>query len=180
MGALICLDLAIEAGLEEEVGSRKRAGPSTVRGWIVSGAGIQPTGIAKPHLVAIARLLSGLLPRLSLDLGIAAESLSHDPSVVSAYRDDPLVEKRATVRWGTEALRAIDSITQHAGAITAPLLIIHGAVDPLAMPAGSRWLADVVAHATLLVYEGALHEPHNDPEFADAASDVADWIEALV
>ncbi|MFV1988865.1 MAG: lysophospholipase [Gemmatimonadota bacterium] len=177
MGALICLGLAIAAG-QQAVASPPTTETPKVRGWIVSGTGIQPTGIAKPHLVAIARLLSGVLPRLSLDLGVAAETLSHDPEVVSAYSADPLVQKRASVRWGTEALDAIDFIKQHAGAIADPLLVIHGEDDPLARADGSRWLADVVAGATLIIYAGALHEPHNDPTVATVSADVADWIEA--
>ena len=178
MGALICLGLAIEAGYAA-VGSGHSTGTPTVRGWIVSGTGIQPTGIAKPHLVAIARLLSGVLPRMSLDLGIAAEALSHDPEVVSAYSADPLVQKRATVRWGAEALDAIEFIKQNAGAISDPLLVIHGEDDPLARAEGSRWLADAVPGAALKIYAGALHEPHNDPKFADVGADIFDWIEAV-
>jgi alpha-beta hydrolase superfamily lysophospholipase len=168
MGSLICLELAMRSD------TRGR-----VRGWIVSGAGIEPTGVAKPHLVAIARLLSGVLPRFRLDLGIEGPDLSHDRAVVERYGNDPLIRRRATVRWGAEALSSIDRIKAEPARVDGPILILHGGDDPLSRAEGSRWLAERVGgDPTLRIYEGCLHEPHNDPEYASAADDIADWIEA--
>ncbi|MDX1392947.1 MAG: alpha/beta hydrolase [Gemmatimonadota bacterium] len=177
MGALIAIELAMRATSSAAPGVRG-VGGRPVTGWILSGAGIEPTGIAKPWLVAIAKLLSGIAPRVTLDLGIGAEALSHDPGVIEAYRSDPLVENRATVRWGTEALAALDRIRAGAAGIDAPVLILHGGADPLSKPEGSRWLAEAIGEgATLRIYDGALHEPHNDPAFADAATDIVAWVD---
>lgn len=168
MGSLICLTLALEGESARIPG---------FGGWIVSAAGIRPTGIAKPHLVLVARLLSRVLPRVRLDLGIAPEALSHDPDVVRRYREDPLVEGRATVRWGTEALGAVGAIVDGAHRIADALLILHGGEDPLAEAEGSRWLAGAVAgETTLVVYPDSLHEPHHEPGRAAAAEDVLRWI----
>jgi len=169
MGALILLTLAL---------TNPPADGSGFRGFVISGASIRPSGIAKPILVAIARALSGIAPRVSLDLGIPAEALSHDAQVVADYDRDPLVGHRATVRWGAEALAAIESIKRRAHEIDLPMLIVHGGADPLAEAAGSRWLAEVVgAESELLIYENALHEPHNEPDYADVAADVVRWID---
>ncbi len=171
LGALIALTLAIRLA---PPGRRSGAGP---RGWVVSGAGIRPTGVARPHLVLAARLLSRIAPRVRLDLGIAAETLSHDPDVVRAYREDPMIERRATVRWGREALGAIGRIEREAATIRDPMLIVHGGADPLADAAGSRWLASTVrGPRQLVIYPGALHEPHNDPDHADVGADVLAWL----
>ena len=168
MGSLICLTLAIQGfGRKFE----------SLDGWVISGASIFPTGIAKPHLVALARLLSRFAPRVTMNLGIASRALSHDPEVVAAYDTDPLVCRRATVRWGTEALDAIESVKRGAVKIMDPMLVIHGRCDPLSEPDGSCWLAAEVCGATeLIVYEGSLHEPHNDPEYADVVGDISRWI----
>jgi acylglycerol lipase len=164
MGSVIALDLAAR-------------GEPGVGGWIVSGAGIEPTGVAKPHLVAIARLLTRIAPKVPLDLGIRGQDLSHDPGVIRGYDEDPLVGRRATVRLGTEALDAVARVKATAGQIREPLLILHGGEDPVCRPSGSRWLASATAGETeLIVYEGARHEPHNDREYADAAGDILRWI----
>ena len=114
MGSLILLTLALTDSLQRLPG---------FLGLVISGASLRPTGLAKPALVAIARLLSGIAPRVSLDLGIPAAALSHEAQVVARYAGDPLVGRRATVRWGTEALAAIESIKQGASQIDTPMLM---------------------------------------------------------
>lgn len=164
MGSLIALDLAM-------------SGERDVRGWILSGAGVEPSGIAKPHLVAIARILTRVAPRVRLALGIRGAQLSHDPDVARRYDEDPLTQGRATVRWGTEALASIDRIREGAGGIVAPALVLHGGDDPLSRAQGSRWLASTLGGETeLIVYEGALHEPHHEAAHGDVAGDIVRWI----
>lgn len=169
MGSLICLKMAIGGFGKEYHG---------FGGWVISGASIFPSGVAKRHLVVMARLLSRIFPRLTMDLGIPSTALSHDQDIVDAYDDDPLVVRRATVRWGTEALDTIKFIKREADRISDPMLLIHGGSDPLSEAYGSRWLAERVGGETdLIVYDGSLHEPHNDPQYADVLGDVLRWIQ---
>lgn len=168
MGSIIALDLAAR-------------GNDFVRGWIASGAGIQPVGVATPAKVAIARLLTRVAPRLTLELGIRGEDLSSDPEVIRAYDEDPRIERRATVRLGTEALDAVARVKATAGRIRDPLLVLHGAEDPVCRPGGSRWLASAASgEAELIIYEGARHEPHNEPAHADPVRDIHRWIDARI
>lgn len=174
MGSLIALELAIRRpipGVRTDIGA--------VAGWVVSGTGIRPRGLATPAKVILARLLSRLLPRLRLDLGISENALSRDPRVGRRYREDPLVFRRATVRWGAEGLRAIERVEAGAGRIREPLLILHGEDDPISDVEGARWLADAVSGPVdLRVYPGVRHEPHNDPDGRDPVGDLIAWVEA--
>jgi alpha-beta hydrolase superfamily lysophospholipase len=167
MGALIALDYALEA-------------PRSLRGLILSGAPLEPVGVARPWLVFVAKALSRILPRTALRPGVDARALSRDPVVVRAYEEDPLVHGRATARWGVEALAAIERVRGRLPELELPLLVIHGGDDPLNSPDGSRLIADRAGSvdATLLIYEGGRHEPHNDLDWEAAVRDVADWIEA--
>jgi alpha-beta hydrolase superfamily lysophospholipase len=174
MGALIALDYALEA-----------PGASThdegkLRGLILSGVPLEPIGLAKPWLILLAKALSRILPRTALSPGVDARALSRDPEVVRAYEEDPLVHGRATARWGVEALSAIDRAKGRLPELKLPLLVIHGGDDPLNSPDGSRLITDRAGSvdATLRIYEGVRHEPHNDLDWEDAVRDVADWIEA--
>ena len=172
MGSLLALELAIRRPIP---GMRGDIGP--VAGWIVSGLGIRPRGVATPGKVVLARLLSRLVPRLRLRLGIAPEALSRDPAIVKAYREDPLVFGRASVRWGAEGLRAIERVEEKARRIGEPLLILHGAEDPLSDPSGARWLAEVVGgSADLHIYPGVRHEPHHDADGCDPVGDLIGWM----
>lgn len=172
MGSLLALELAIRRPIP---GNRADIGP--VAGWIVSGVGVRPRGLATPGRVFLARLLSRLLPRLRLDLGIDGESLSRDPAVGRAYREDPLVFRRATVRWGAEGLRAIERVQDGAHRIREPLLILHGEDDPISDVAGARWLAGAVSGPVELhIYRGVRHEPHHDADGCDPVADLLQWV----
>jgi alpha-beta hydrolase superfamily lysophospholipase len=168
MGALIALDYVLEAP------------GGSLRGLILSGVPLEPVGVAKPWLVLVAKALSRILPRTALRSGVDARALSRDPEVVRAYDEDPLVHGRATARWGMEALAAIERAKGRLPELRLPLLLIHGGDDTLNSPEGSRLIADRAGSvdATLRIYGGVLHEPHNDLGWEAAVRDVADWIEA--
>jgi alpha-beta hydrolase superfamily lysophospholipase len=174
MGALIALDLVLEASRGEDAGS------FGLDGLILSGIPLEPVGIASPWLIALARVLSVILPRMPLSPGIGPDALSRDPEVWRAYEADPLVHRRATARWGAEALATIERTKRDLGRLTLPVLAVHGGADPLNAPRGSR---EVIRRAsssdrTLRVYEGARHEPHNDFGWEAVVADVVAWIEA--
>lgn len=154
--------------------------PDGLEGLIVSGHPLRPTGAAKPYLVLIARLLSRYRPTTALRLGISDDALSRDPAVVRAYREDPLVHRKVTARWGTEALEAIDRVRARAVEIHVPLLVLHGEADMINSVEGSKELFNLASSADkqLLVYPGGYHEPHNDLDRDKVVSDVIEWIAA--
>ncbi|MEJ7758533.1 MAG: lysophospholipase [Gemmatimonadaceae bacterium] len=165
MGALIALDYAI-------------AHPEGLAGLIVSGVPLQPTGVAKAHLVAIARILSRIVPAFSISLGLDEKGISRDPAVIEAYRRDPLVHPLVSMRWGTEILATIDRVRSLAGTIALPLLVVHGGADPINSPDGSRELLDAASSTdkSLHLYPGGLHEPHNDLDRSLVFQDVEQWL----
>jgi pimeloyl-ACP methyl ester carboxylesterase len=57
-----------------------------------------------------------------------------------------------------QACRAHD-VSGRLGEIHAPTLVIHGDADPLVTPANGRFLAEHIAGARLIVYEGVGHIP---------------------
>jgi len=147
-------------------------------GLIVSGIPLEPTGVSKPHLVALARGLSKVLPTFSVSLGVDGSRLSRDPEVVREYNEDPMVHHVGTVRWGAETLGAIERVKARAGAIKLPILILHGGDDKVNSVSGSRELLDKVSSADkkLIVYPGGMHEPHNDIDREKVVSDVEEWL----
>jgi alpha-beta hydrolase superfamily lysophospholipase len=165
MGALVVLDYLLQA----------RPG---LAGAIVSGAPIEPAGVVKPTLVAVARTLSGILPKFSVSLGLEVEALSRDPEVLAAYVADPLVTSRATVRWGTESLDTVARVKGGMDRIDLPLLVVHGGADRLNLAAGAKSLFDAVPRddKTLRIYPGGYHEPHNDIEHRRVVADITEWL----
>jgi alpha-beta hydrolase superfamily lysophospholipase len=152
--------------------------PEGLRGVIASGPTLTRPGI-HPLLIALSRILSRVLPRLTLDTKLDATAISRDPAVVEAYVSDPLVHSEGTARLGAEMMKAIDWVCAHAAELRAPLLILHGSADRLSPPEGSRAFFD---HVTLTdkerrEYADFFHEPHNDTGWEQPMTDLADWLE---
>lgn len=166
LGAQIALDFIQES-------------PQGLQGVVLSGTPIDPAGVGSPIKILVAKLLSKVRPNYSIDLGIEADQLSHDPNVVHAYRDDPLVQRFVSVRWGTEAMAVQRKTSSHPDRVRLPVLFIHGSEDPLNLVSGVRTFFEQIPHEDkqLLVYEGSLHEPHNDLEHERVARDLIAWLE---
>ncbi len=165
MGALVALDYLIHDS-------------KGIRGAIISGAPIEPAGIAKPALVLMSRLLSRVCPRFPLRLALDTSALSRDEAVVRAYVDDPLVHGRFTARWGTESLAAVARIKARAAEVDVPVLFVHGEADRLNLLIGIRDFFPKVASTdkTLRIYPEMFHEPHNDFGYDRYLSDLERWL----
>lgn len=166
MGGLIALDFLLRR-------------PDGLAGAVVSGPGLEPVGVAKWYLVMVAKLLSLVWPRFSLDVGLNVKAVSRDPEVVEAFLNDPLRHSLGTVRWGTESLKVIEWIKARPGDLHLPLLMVHGGADRLVSSEGTRRFFEKAGSADkeLHVYEGGFHEPHNDVNREQVLADLESWLE---
>ena len=167
MGALILLDYVQNANLH-------------ANGAIFSGTPIEPAGVGTPAKEFIAKLLSNIWPSFQVNLGLDPASLSRDPQVIQAYRDDPLVQPFVTARWGAEAMSINKSTANKPGSVQMPVLFIHGSQDPLNLLSGVQRFFEQIPFddKQILTYEGSLHEPHNDLEHNRVAEDLVSWLDA--
>jgi len=165
MGALIALDFILS---EHE----------KIAGAIIAGAPIDPVGVGKPYLVALARILSRIYPRFSIDLGLDHDALSRIPSVLRSYKEDPLVHGKVSARWGTESLSALESVKMQGENINIPILMIHGEADRINSAEGARKFFDQIRFhdKEFRGYPGSYHEVHNDLDYQKMLSDLLDWI----
>jgi acylglycerol lipase len=149
-----------------------------VAGAIVSAIGLHSALREQAGKVRAARVLGRAVPKVRLKSGIDPATLSRDPEVVRAYRDDKLVHDIASLGFGRDALEAIDAILAGAPRLSLPLLVIHGSEDTVAYASGSRELAALAPDAcTLHVYDGLFHEIHHEPERDRVLGDVLAWVE---
>jgi alpha-beta hydrolase superfamily lysophospholipase len=125
-----------------------------------------------------AKFLGAMLPGVPVqDLDV--DAISRDPAVVAAYKADPLVyHGKIPLGVGRAMLEVSETMPRRAPALTAPLLVVHGAEDRLVPLAGSRRLVECVGSTdvTLKVYPGLYHEVFNEPERDQVLCDVVSWI----
>jgi alpha-beta hydrolase superfamily lysophospholipase len=155
-------------------------GNSAAKGIILCGTAVDPVGIARPHLVAIARIFSRVWPKFALPVHHGgSRSLSRDPAMQQQFRSDPLILRYVTARFGVEGLSMVATLKPQAQRLELPALFLHGGEDPLNSLTGARQFFQQVRSADkrMIVYPGSYHEPQNDLDAERLFSDVCAWIQ---
>ena len=126
----------------------------------------------------LGRAASRVVPALTMANEVNPALISRDPSVVEAYRNDPLVHDRVSARLFVEWSAASREALGRAAEIKLPFLLIVGSDDRLIDPQGAAEFSSraTVEHTTK-VYPGRYHEPFNDLGADEVFADLARWLE---
>lgn len=151
-------------------------------GLLLSAATLKVGSTASPVLIAMAGILSALLPRIGTII-LDASAISRDKAVVDAYVNDPLVYRgKIPARMGAELVKTAQELPPKMPQITLPILIMQGTADRLSDPQGSQMLYERVSSKdkTLKLYEGFYHEIFNEPQREQVFKDIEAWLHAHV
>ena len=167
LGGLITMDYAIHFPDEP------------LQGVIASSPLLSQPSVS-PVMVGLLRVLARLAPRLGVNPGTDADTLSRDPAVVAAYLADPLVHQKATPRFALEIETAQQFVLSHADGLQHPFLLLYGSEDRLVPPHITRDSFGNVgaANKTRHEYDGGYHELFNDIIKDDVIADLREWLEA--
>ncbi len=133
---------------------------------------------APDFALAVLKGLSHVAPHAS-SLSLKNEDFSRDPDVVAAMNTDPLIKGEAQPFATMAAIvRADERLKSSFGAITLPVLIIHGTADKAARMSGSRHFYEQAGSVdkTLKLYEGRFHDPLNDLGKEEVMGDILGWL----
>jgi acylglycerol lipase len=147
-------------------------------GLILSGPSLVATTSVSPALLAIAGVISAILPKMGVTV-LDASTISRDKAVVDAYVNDPLVFRgKIPARTGAELARMWKTLPEEMSKIKLPVLIMQGTEDQLANPASSKLLYERVGSKdkTLKLYGGCYHEICNEPEHKEVMADIEAWL----
>jgi len=154
---------------------------SDLQGAIVTGPGLRTALQEQKAKIALAKLLGGLLPTVTIPSDLDVKTLSRDPQVVQKYVDDSLVHDKTSLGFGKAALGAIDYCFAHAKEYPYPLLLMHGKADRLTYSSGSEDFARLASEKNkdvmLKLWDGLYHEIHNEPEQAEVFKAMIDWLD---
>jgi alpha-beta hydrolase superfamily lysophospholipase len=168
LGGLLVLAYAIQHG-------------AGLKGVIATGPALRSSLQEQKGKIAMVRVLGSLVPAVTLPSGLDAATVSRDPVIVEAYRQDPLVHDRTSLGFGKAALNAIDLCFARAREFPAPLLIMHGTGDKITYFSGSEDFAKLVREAgrdvTLRLWDDLYHEIHNEPEKEDVFQFMIEWLD---
>jgi acylglycerol lipase len=151
-------------------------------GLALSGPALKVGDDIKPIQVKIIGVLGKLVPTFRPQ-ALDASSISRDPAVVEAYRNDPLVytgKMSAGIGWAL--IERMEQFPSQYGELRLPVLLQHGTADQMANVEGSRELERLATNATVTshYYEGLYHEIYNEPEQRAVLADLVAWLDATV
>jgi alpha-beta hydrolase superfamily lysophospholipase len=150
------------------------------KGAVISAPAIKIAESITPTTITLSKILSKLAPGMGM-LALDASNICHDPQVVSAYVNDPLVfHAKTPARLAAEMLRGMLRVDAEVSKISLPFIVVQGSEDKLVDPRGAQMLYDRASSTdkTIKVYEGLYHEVFNEPERARVLADVETWLTA--
>lgn len=167
MGALITLAYALRH-------------PDDLAGIVVSAAPVNADANVSKALVATGNILTNVIPKVPLLKLVPLETLSRDPDVVRAFREDPLTYKgNMRVRLGTELNKTAKWVREHLSELKLPILVLYGEADELVNPSGSRLVYDKAGSSDKKIksYHNLRHEIMNEPERDKVLADIIAWLD---
>ncbi len=127
--------------------------------------------------VTLGRMMNGIAPGFTQHSKLDTHGLSHDQVVVAAYENDPLVHDKISARLFVSIYESGLWALEHAAGFSLPLLLMHGASDPITSARASQEFAQKAGDkATLKVWDGMYHEIHNELEKPDVFNFMLDWL----
>lgn len=146
-------------------------------GLICSGLALHNALELQSAKVAAVKILGRLIPRVTIASGLEQAALSRDAAVVEEYKNDPLVHDQASLGWGSEILREVAFIWEHACELQVPSLLMHGNKDRVAYSSSSIEIAQLVkTDCTLKIWDEMYHEIHNEYDRQQVLEFMLGWI----
>ncbi len=152
-----------------------------IKGVIATSSGLRNSLQQQPMKMMAARVLGSILPRVAIPSDLESAAISRDEKVVQVYNADPLVHDKISLGFGKAMIGAIQWTFEHASEFPLPLLLMHGKADRIAFPAGSIEFANAAkVKSTLILWDDAYHELHNEPMKEEVFKTMTDWMDAQI
>lgn len=160
----------------------KRGSPEGLAGVVLSSPYFRLCLEPSRFQLFQAKVVGKIVPFLPVKNPLTVDQLTKDPEMREWSDKDPLRHAVVTPKWFTESNAAQDAVFADTARVTQPLLVVHGAEDPVARPDASKSWFDAVASSDkkYVSMEGMLHEPFNEVDRASVIALVVEWMGARV
>jgi alpha-beta hydrolase superfamily lysophospholipase len=128
--------------------------------------------------VRLGRVMNRIAPGFTQRSKLNTKGLSHDQAVVTAYENDPLVHDKISARLFVEIYETGLWALEHAAEFPLPLLLMHGADDPITSAKAAQEFAEKGGDKVdLKLWNGMYHEIHNELDRSQVFAYMLDWLD---
>jgi alpha-beta hydrolase superfamily lysophospholipase len=134
-------------------------------------------------VLMLAKLLSRIVPRLTVDMGRRVNAgfdfVSHDPAFIKFIWQDQLRNAKLTPRWIAEVAAAVGRVDNQAANFPVPLLFLIAGADRAASPEASKQFFQQVAlqDKELHEYPGSYTNLLSDTVYEQVFGDIDKWLD---
>ncbi|MCP4755854.1 MAG: alpha/beta hydrolase [Proteobacteria bacterium] len=146
--------------------------------FTLSGTGAAPGPAINTVTLLLSKILSAILPKMSIPSGLDPNFISYDKKVVEEYVNDPLVENKIAPRLANEMMAYLQKMVPAASKLKIPTLMQIGSEDESFHPDSWDALFEAIAveDKVFKKYEGYRHEVYNEIKKEVPLNDLKDWI----
>lgn len=176
MGGLVAARF-VAGGLSVSNGGVMPTWFRTVDALVLSSPALDP-GLSGLQRALLAATLP-LVPHLAVGNGLKPAWISREASVVTAYKNDPLVHDRITPTLARMIASVGAEVLEHAAEWVVPTLLMWAGGDRCVDPRGSQAFADEAPGAVVQhqVFERLYHEIFNEPEREQVYARLQAWLD---
>jgi len=151
---------------------------SKIKGIICTSPGLGTNNPIPAIQLKLVKILSKLGPKLTMNNGLDVENLSHDQNVIQAYKTDPLVHPKISMRLALELVTKGQEIVQKADQFKYPLLLLQGEMDHLVNPLLTKQFAENAKDIPFryIQFPYFYHEMHNELHNDEFIQTIKNWL----
>lgn len=149
--------------------------------WLSAIPTVVEMGLVRYLQRGAARLLQNVVPDFTMPTNLQQDGISSVPAEIARYADDPLVHDQASIALGRSLFDDPPRILERGHLLTRPILMWHGAEDPIASSRGTVALFQKVAaeDKAMNIFEGSKHEVHHERPaiVSELMGWLSDWLD---
>jgi len=146
-------------------------------GVIITSPWLELKETPAPLLLKTVSLLSKFMPGFQVGNRIRSEDISRDLRVAHAYRTDPMVYHKISLRMFTQCYQAGLKASMSIYKINSPMLIMHGSEDNItSCKASEKFVQNASSKTKFVKWEGCYHELHHDLDKDKVFETLREWL----
>jgi alpha-beta hydrolase superfamily lysophospholipase len=158
-----------------------RRDTSTLTGAIFSSPWYKLAFEPPAFKVALGKMMNGIFPAFTQSSKLDTNALCSDPDEIRAYEDDPLVHDKISAGLFFTTYSAGLWALENTDKLNLPTLLMHGDKDELtSCDASLEFAHKAGSNLKFQLWEGYMHEPHNEPHKEEVLQYMSEWLDVLL